>query len=108
MRQITVLFVDNDPDFLRTRTEALRQANYRVLTVSSAAEARQVLERGGIDVAVIDVRLRDDDDDKDFTGLMLAKDTDHSVPKIILTSFPTFEAALDSLKPESCGLPAAV
>ncbi len=108
MRQVSVLFANNDPDFLRTRAELLRRVGYQVITVSGAAEARQALERGNIDVAITDMRVRDDEDEKDISGLMLVRDTDHTVPKIVLTNLPTVEAVREALKPEIDGLPAAV
>jgi hypothetical protein len=59
-------------------------------------------------VAVVDIRLVDDTDEKDVSGLTLAKETDPSIPKIILTGFPTYDAVREALGPSLNGLPLAV
>jgi len=104
----TILFADNDPDFLTTRKEFLEQAGYSVITASDPVEARQKLEIGGIDLAILDIRLKDDDDDRDTSGLMLAKKIAREVPKIILTNFPTFDYVRDALRPQLDGSPVAI
>ena len=65
MPTATVLFADNFVEFLKTRSEFLEDAGYRVIPATNPVEAREMLEQGGIDLAILDVRLRDDDDDKD-------------------------------------------
>jgi hypothetical protein len=57
------------------------------------AEAKRILEQGNIDLAIIDIRLMDDNDEKDISGLVVAKETAPSIPKIILIRFPAFELA---------------
>ena len=108
MTRATVLFVDNDLDFLKTQAEFLEREGYRVLKAASYAEAQRLFKRGSIDVAILDIRLQNDDDEKDTTGFALAKETDHSVPKIILTNFPSVDAVREVLRPQMDGLPAAV
>lgn len=103
-----ILFADNDSDCLRTRSEFLEQEEYRVIPALNPTEARRVLERGGIDLAILDIRLEDDDDEKDISGLILAKEVARSVPKIILTGFPSHEYVREALRPQLEGLPAAV
>jgi predicted nucleotide-binding protein/DNA-binding NarL/FixJ family response regulator len=104
----TILLADNDPDFLATRKEFMQQAGYVVVLASNPTEARQKLEVGGIDLAILDLRLKDDDDDRDLSGLILAKRVARSVPKIILTNFPTYEYVREALRPQLDGLPVAV
>jgi DNA-binding NtrC family response regulator len=108
MPKANILFADNDPDFLKTRAEFLEQEGYRVIPATDPTEARRKLESGGIDLAIIDIRLSDDDDEKDASGLILAKESDRTVPKIILTGFPSVDAVREALKPQLDGLPAAV
>jgi len=104
----TILFADNDPDFLRTRREFLEQEGYRVIPALTPTEARRVLERGGVDLAVLDIRLENDDDEKDISGLILAREVALSVPKIILTGFPSYEYVRQALRPQLEGLPTIV
>lgn len=108
MAKATILFADNDPDFLKTRSEFLEQEGYLVVPAGDPTEARRKLESGGIDLAIIDIRLVDDDDDKDTSGLTLAEEIAHTVPKIILTGFPSYKYVREALRPRLDGLPAAV
>jgi len=108
MAKATILFADNDPDFLKTRAEFLEQEGYLVIPAASPTEARRKLEVGGIDLAIVDIRLENDDDEKDINGLILTKEVGRSVPKIILTGFPSYEYVREALGPQLNGLPAAV
>jgi predicted nucleotide-binding protein len=103
-----ILFADNDPDFLQTRCEYLEQAGHSIVTARGPTEARVILSRGRIDLAVLDIRLEDDDDEKDASGLILAREVAFAVPKIILTGFPSVEAARIALGSRLDGLPPAV
>ncbi|MGA9349745.1 MAG: TIR domain-containing protein [Anaerolineae bacterium] len=108
MAKGTILFADNDLHFLKTRAEFLEQEGYLVVPATNVTEARRKLEIGGIDLAIIDIRLEDDDDEKDTSGLVLARDVARSVPKIILTGFPSYEYVREALRPQLDGLSAAV
>jgi CheY-like chemotaxis protein len=107
MTKATILFADNDPDFLKTRTEFLELEGYQVIPAADPIEARRLLEQGGIDLAILDIRLRNDDDEKDASGLALAEDVARSVPKIILTGFPSYEYVRRALRTEPGGLQVA-
>lgn len=108
MPKATILFADNDPDFLKTRSEFLEQENYLIVPAGNPTEARRKLEIGGIDLAILDIRLVNDNDEKDTSGLTLAKEVARTVPKIILTGFPSYEYVREALRPQLEGLPAAV
>jgi predicted nucleotide-binding protein len=103
-----ILFADNDPDFLNTRREYLEREGYDIILASTPAEAETHLLQGMIDLAILDVRLKDDNDEKDTSGLILAKEVALSVPKIILTGFPSVKAAREALGSRVNGLPPAV
>lgn len=106
---LTILFADNDPDFLKTRCEYLEREGYRVLPALNPAQAKEILGRGGINLVIVDIRLENDDDEKDVSGLTLAKDpTYQTIPKIILTGFPSVNAVRESLKLQKSGVPAAI
>ena len=107
MPKATILFADNDPDFLKTRSEFLEQEDYLVIPAGDPTEARRKLETGRIDLAIVDIRLVNDDDEKDTSGLVLAMEVARSVPKIILTGFPSYEYVREVLKSQADGLPAA-
>ena len=108
MMQPIILFADNDPDFLKTRSEFLEQAGYQVIPATQPAEAKRVIEQGQVDLAVLDLRLINDDDEKDLSGLNVAKESQPSIPKIVLTRFPTGKAVRKILGSTLNNLPPAV
>lgn len=87
---IGILFVDNDPDFLATRAEFLERAGYQVTKATNLADAEKHLREGLIHLAIIDIRMMDDDDEKDVSGMTLINaDFARAITKIVLTSFNT-------------------
>ena len=104
----TILMADNDLDFLATRKEILERAGYLVITATTPAEASEKFGIGGIDLAILDIRLTNDDDERDTSGLQLAKRAGRSVPKIIMTNFPNFDFVRESLRPQLDDLKIAV
>lgn len=85
-----ILFVDNDPDFLATRAEFLERAGFHVYKAMTLVDAEEHLSNGWVHLAVLDVRMMDDDDEKDFSGMTLINaDFTQAITKIVLTSFNT-------------------
>ena len=79
-----LLLLDDDRLVLATLGEGLRQAGYRVSTASSADEAEDILAGGGIDLAILDVRM------PGRSGIDLARQmhaADSEVPFIFLTAY---------------------
>ncbi len=101
MSKKLILFADNDPDFLRVRSEFLEMAGYHVVGVNSLEQAKNCMLNEWFHLAIFDVRLVDDDDEHDLSGLMLAKQASfQSIPKIILTKFPDyFHQVLNGISP---------
>ncbi len=86
-----ILFADNDRDFLTTRTDYLQRAGHQVIKANSLGEARLALADQYVHLAILDVRLIDDNDAKDTSGLILARDPQfRAVPKIMLTDYPHY------------------
>ncbi len=94
-----ILLADNDRSFLDTRAEFLEGLGYQVLRAYSLEEARQCLDTAYFHLAVLDVRLINDDDEKDASGLDLARDPAYrSIPKLIVTNFPSVSSAREALR----------
>ena len=104
MARTKILLVDNDPDFLETRREFLEKEGYEVIPASSPRKAMKALELGGIDLAILDIRLLNDDDEKDISGLELAKIVGRSTPVIMLTAYPAIDYARQALEPQADGV----
>lgn len=104
-----ILFSDNDQRFVRVRSEFLEARGYEVIPSFSVEEATRILKNEYVHLAIMDIRMTNDDDDRDTSGLILARaPAFRAIPKIILTGFPTYEAVRDALGPEIDGLPPAV
>jgi DNA-binding response OmpR family regulator len=106
---LRIVFADNDAEFLDIGSKLLQQAGFVVHAAGSVAEAREILEKVWVHVAVLDIRLEDDKDEGDISGIELAKDVLYeTIPKIIITNYPTYEHVKAALGPRLPDLPPAV
>jgi DNA-binding response OmpR family regulator len=106
---LNILFADNDSEFRDTRTAYLEQAGHRVIAAASPEEAVRVLQTTNIHLALLDVRLREEDDVSDESGVAIAKDPNFSrIPKIILTGYPSLDHIRDVLRSVPGSPPAAI
>mgnify|MGYP001065743686 FL=1 len=109
MEKETILLADNLAKALETRAEFLQKAGYRVIKAGTYDDALHHLCDSWVHLAVLDMRLVDDDDTEDESGLELAEDERfRAIPKIILTGFPTYASVREALTPFSDGTPKAV
>jgi CheY-like chemotaxis protein len=111
MKGYVVLLADNKAESLQVWSTSLRDAGYEVKSAASPQEARRLLQDTAVDLAVLDVRLHDDDDPNDSSGIQLASDRAfRHIPKIMLTgivvSYGAMQDALGFNKPDE--LPPAV
>ena len=108
MAQITILLADNNTEFLDTLCWFLEREGYCVLTATNREVARSILEQNVADLAVLDIRLANDRDEKDLSGIDLARTARTTTPKIIYSEFPTYETARLALGPRIDELPPAI
>ena len=85
MRKAIILLADNNEKSLESSGRLLRREGYEVIEVPSFEEAREALENPRLDLAILDLRLSDDDDPSDMSGLDLAARCDGRIPIIILS-----------------------
>ncbi len=91
MPEHTVLFVDDDPNLLRSMVRTLRQQPYRLFTAHDGREAVAVFKAHPVDVVVAD---------ESMPGLsgsdLLAWVAEHypDVMRIVLTGYPTTALAI--------------
>lgn len=107
MQKTRVLVVDNTPEDSEEVRDYLEREGLEVFQASTAEEAKRIMDGAGADIIIIDLRLKNNRDPKDFSGITLAKQINPSVPKIIWTSFPTYEAVREALGPNFNGIPPA-
>lgn len=109
MAKAKILIADNDPDACIPMSEFLELKGYEVITATNLTQARSVLGQASIDLAILDMRLKDDADDRDSSGLSLAKESKYyPVAKIIMTGYPTYKTAREALSWSSSDGPPAI
>ncbi len=85
--QMRILVADNDDGMRQALVEFLQEEGYAALESSRPDEARRLLREGNVDVAVLDVRLLDDNDPFDLSGLEVACNSAPEIPKVLMTRF---------------------
>ena len=110
MGKPVILIVDNHLEFLATRSELVEAAGYTVLTAQTPDEARTFVSNRNnkIDLAVVDLRLHNDDDPEDETGIFLAAELRSLIPVILYTDFASVATARAALRPNELGESIAV
>jgi CheY-like chemotaxis protein len=100
-----ILVVDNDADRLDSTYALLNSRGYQVFIASTLSEAAEFLVQQRVHVALLDIRMEADSDPTDTSGLGFAALVDPVVVKIIITGYPSYEAAKEALGPIT-GMPA--
>ena len=105
----TILFMDNNLNFLVVHAKLLEQAGYHVLKASTVSEASIILSSKHVHIAILDIRMEAEEAEEDISGLILAQDERYrSMPKIMLTAHPSYKYAREALGPTIDGLSPAV
>ncbi|MBM3149498.1 MAG: response regulator, partial [Chloroflexi bacterium] len=105
-----ILIVDNRPDHIPFRRQALEREGYEVREAYTPEDASEKFETGLIHLAIVDIRLKDENDEKDWSGLEWVESVHQQYPEfpcIILTGFPSYEPVQRARKPDEKGLPPA-
>ncbi len=103
-----ILLADNRTTFCDTCSEFLQLRGYQVACVTSPEECLRVIKSDLPHLVILDLRMRNDEDEDDRSGLMLAEQLPSHLTKMILTAFPTWEDARKALQiPEQGPPPAA-
>jgi DNA-binding response OmpR family regulator len=104
----TILLMDNVPAFLDSQARLLERAGYRVLRAATIAEAECILRDDWVHLAILDIRMEQEDNEYDISGLLLAQNAQfRHVPKIMLTQYPSWESTREALNSVHGAAPAA-
>jgi hypothetical protein len=88
---------------------ALEERGYLVKIIDDLAKARETLKSQWWHLAVVDIRLIDERSHADFSGLdLVTQETDPVICKLILTAYPSADAAVKALRAYPGELPPAV
>jgi RNA polymerase sigma factor (sigma-70 family) len=107
MAKATIVVADNDRAFLEELCDFLERGGYTVMRAQSLEEAKKILQKKIYDLVIMDVRLTDDKDVTDNSGLMLAKSVSSDIPTIILTKKPNYNIVREALGAGIKGVPTA-
>lgn len=105
----TILLIDNDKAFLEGKSEILEIAGYNVLTASTTAEAREIIQDQYPNLVLLDIRLINDDEPRDESGLGFAYYLhNQGIPFIIVTGYPALGIARQTLLSDDLHGPLAI
>jgi CheY-like chemotaxis protein len=105
-----ILVVDDVEDWQRTLAGLLVDEGYQVTTVSDRETALKAVKMGKFDLAVVDIRL-DEMDEDNTSGLDLAgelKNIQAGLPVIIITGYEVRGTIDRALKPDEYGQTLAI
>lgn len=90
-----ILIIDDDEGVLRSFKLWLQNEGFIVFTAPGREKALQVIRRNKIDVALVDLKLKEDN------GLAISQELrglDEQIRIIMITGYPTYETAIDAMK----------
>ena len=96
-----ILVVDDNVELQNLVRTALEHKGYDVLTSDDAVHGLDLIARGGIDVALIDVMMPGMDG---LTMLSRLRERNENLPVIIITALNTPETAISALRDQACDL----
>ena len=104
-----ILVAENDEILAKTAKEFLESRGFIVFTAKTPEDAVAILENSWMHLAVVDMRLRDNDSLIDKSGIDLLKTTARQVPKLIWTAYTEdFQDVVEAMKPDEHRLQPAV
>lgn len=91
----SLLIVDDDNDVLISLQIWLEGEGFRVLTALNSQDALKIVEDEEIDVTLLDFRLGTENG---LTAAKMLNDLDDNLKVIIITGYPSYETAVESIK----------
>ncbi len=81
-----ILVVDDDVDVLETRKIVLEHNNFEVVTATNIKVAEEILNKGSIDLIILDVMMEKDSDGFNFAQFVKGDERFKSIPIILATA----------------------
>lgn len=95
MKKASLLLVDDDRHLLDSMAAWLREQGYLTTTASTARDANVALDNQSYDLALVDVRLGDDDG---FSVLAHSRQRRPETTVILMTGYGTVETGIEALR----------
>jgi len=96
MRDVRILFVDDEPNFVLTMPHILRQHGFQVTVAGSVPEAESLIASEQFDVLIADLYVGAQDDGIAVISAM--RRTQPNCLILILTGFPGFDSAVEAMR----------
>ncbi len=93
--KMKILVVEDRSSLLRTFTENIENAGYKVMSASDGFEGRKAVETGGYDLALFDFKMAGPNG---LELLKLSKETYPTVPVVLITAYGSVESAVEAMK----------
>ena len=90
-----ILIVDDEPRILLLLQNLLKANGYEVVSARDGASALDIVHKGGIDIAITDLRMSPMDG---MTLFREIKKIAPEMPVILLTAYATVETAVEAMK----------
>lgn len=104
MTTACILLVDNDADFRNTLAQdVLEVEGYIVFQAANAQTAHTLLEQHLIHLAIVDIRLTNDDNPHDHSGVDLCAELPPTIPRLILTGYPEWDVVRNAMQTQEGG-----
>jgi 6-phosphofructokinase 1 len=104
MTTARILLVDNDPHFRHSLAEdVLALEGYTVFQAASPQAAYALLEQHLIHLAIVDMRLTNDDNPHDHSGIEFCAELPPTIPRLILTGHPEWDVVRNAMQPNANG-----
>ena len=89
-----ILFIDNNSEYRTTMAELLAAYDLDVTEAEVISEAEHLLQHHFYHLIICDIRLEDDNQELDDSGLQFIEDPRWNyISKIVLTAYPSYERA---------------
>lgn len=94
-----VMLMDNNLEVLRDVAAALESQGYQVFPAVTLDEAEKIMQEQWFHLGLFDVRMIDEDAKDDISGIELANKVEYAhIPKVILSTYDSFDNAVLALK----------
>jgi two-component system response regulator PhoP len=99
MSKATILVADDNVKYRESLRQLLELEGYQAIEAASQKEVREQLDKERPDLALLDLRFTDHENERDFSGLTMAKlAAQRGIPCIVITAYDTAEAARMALR----------
>jgi CheY-like chemotaxis protein len=93
-----ILMIENEPIKIGALRRALEDKGYLIEVITNYEEAKEKLNCKWVPLAIVDIRLVDERNPNDYTGLdLITKESDQAIMKVVLTANPSYEAVREAL-----------